>query len=325
MELVLHIGAAKTGSTTIQEFLLANTDNLKKKGVHLLQSPGGHNNRALAAMCSRRDRFVGFYHYNQVDSLEGKLEVEAEMLEHLQQELSEVSDWAHTVISTSEDYYGGLLEIDEIEKLRGVLQPYFSRIKVVLYIRRQVETVSSLYSTFLKNGETVSLDDFVKERCLVDSNVYNFFQGAEMWSEVFGASNLSLRLFGRKEFDNGDLREDFANQVGHGLFASLSQTVEVHNQSLTPLGQKLALLVNKRLPAFSEKSGWNTQNRSLVSMISRFYSGRGAALDEKTTEVIEEMFSDSNKLLHEKYFSNREQLFGHSKKTRVAPTGLKQI
>ncbi len=315
MELVLHIGAAKTGSTTIQEFLLRNVNNLSKEGIHLLQSPGGHNNRALAAMCIRRDRFVGFYRYNKIISLESKIEFDDAVIESMTKELSDASKWAHTVISTSEDYYGGLLEIDEIEKLRDILQPYFSRIKVVLYIRNQVETLSSLYSTFLKNGDAVTLEDFVKERCLPDSNVYNFFKGAEMWAEVFGRQNLCVRLFDRNEFDNGDLLEDFSNQVKPGLFAALSKTIDVQNQSLTPVGQKLALLVNRQVPAFSDKKGWNTKNRSLISMISRFYSGRGATLDEKTADAIEKMFYESNRLLHEKYFSENERLFKISKKS----------
>jgi hypothetical protein len=315
MELVLHIGAAKTGSTTIQEFLNGNIDNLKGQGIHLLQSPGGFNNRALAAMCIRRNRFVGFYRYNHIESLESKVDFDAAVIESMKKELAGASDWAHTVISTSEDYYGGLLDIDEIEKLKEILQPYFSRIRVILYIRSQVETLSSLYSTFLKNGDAVSLDDFVKERCLPDSNVYNFFKGAEMWSEVFGPDNLSVRLFDRKEFVNGDLLEDFCEQVKHGLFECLDANMDVQNQSLTPMGQRLALIINKQIPAFSEKSGWNAKNRSLISMISRCYSGKGATLDEKTTASIEKMFSESNKLLREKYFSNNDEIFLSSKKS----------
>lgn len=313
MELVLHIGAAKTGSTTIQEFLRANVDNLKDKGFHLLQSPGGHNNRALAAMCIRRDRFVGVYHYNHIDSLESKLEFDRVVIEEMTKELAEVAEWAHTVISTSEDYYGGLLEIEEIERLRDILQSRFSRIKVILYIRGQVETLSSLYSTFLKNGDFVTLDEFVKERCLPDSNVYNFFKGAEMWSEIFGGDNLYLRLFDRDEFYNRDLLEDFSNLLGRGLFSALSHKIQVQNESLTPTGQKLALLVNKRLPAFSETNGWNLKNRALIAMISRLYSGKGAALDENTTALIEDMFCESNGLLQKKYFSDHEILFRKAK------------
>jgi hypothetical protein len=313
MELVLHIGAAKTGTTTIQEFLYANRGHLKDNGFHLLQSAGKKNHRALASMCTRRNRYVGFYHYQHIHSLESKLAFDANVLEKLTSELSETSDWAHTVISTSEDYYGGLLYADEIEKLRDILSPHFSRVRVVLYLRSQVETLSSLYSTFLKNGDVVTLEEFVSERCHADSNVYNCFQGAEMWSEVFGQSNLFLRLFDRNELDNGDLLEDFSNQLQPGLFRALTQRIEVQNQSLTLLGQALALAVNRRIPAFSETNGWSIWNRMLIRQISRFFSGSGASLDEKTAIMVEDIFRESNALLHEKYFSSRERLFGHEK------------
>jgi hypothetical protein len=309
MELVLHIGAAKTGSTTIQEFLYANRTNLRNNGFHLLHSPGEKNNRALAAMCIRKDRYIGFYHYNHIDTLESKLEFDNEVIQMMTRELSEASKWAHTVISTSEDYYGGLLEIDEIERLGEILKPLFSRIRVVLYIRSQVETLSSLYSTFLKNGDLVTLDEFVKERCKLDSNVYNFYRGAEMWSEVFGHDNLCLKLFDRNEFENGDLLEDFSNQLGTGLFSALDQRVQVHNQSLTPLGQRLALVVNREMPAFSKDQGWNKKNRRIIGLVSKFFSGAGVSLDEETAALVEAMFRESNKLLQEKYFSGREYLF----------------
>lgn len=317
MDLILHIGAAKTGSTTIQEFLRANIDNLKQQGYLLLQSPGGHNNRALAAMCISRDRYSGFYHFNRIDTLENKDAYDKSVIECMTEELSQASEWAHTVISTSEDYYGGLRELDEIERLRDILQPRFRQIKVVLYIRSQVETLSSLYSTFLKNGEVVTLDEFVEERCLPDDNAYNFYRGAEMWSHVFGQNNLSIRLFDPDEFDNGDLLEDFSNQLGEGLFSALTQRIDVQNQSLTTCGQRLALAVNRQIPAFSEKEGWNKRNRALLALISRFYSGRGASLDAQTTALVEEMFSEPNKLLHQKYFSAHKSLFKSSGRQRL--------
>lgn len=313
MELLLHIGAAKTGTTTIQKFLYANRGHLKSQGFHLLQSPGLQNNRALASICIRKDRYVGFYHYNRIDSPEKKLEFDRSVIANLTHELSEASQWAHTVISTSEDYYGGLLNVDEIQTLRSILQPWFSRIKVVMYIRSQVETLSSLYSTFLKNGEVVTLDSFVKERCTTDSNVYNFFKGVEMWSEVFGKRNMCVRLFDQSAFDNKNLLEDFSNQLGPGIFSALSQNIKVQNQSLTPIGQRLALAVNKRLPAFSEEHGWNKRNRAVIAFISRYFSGKGASLDTNATAFIEDLFYESNKLLHENYFSEHETLFSRTK------------
>jgi hypothetical protein len=309
VELILHIGAAKAGSTSIQKFLFANRRNLQARGFHLLLSPGGQNNRALASMCIGRDRYVGYYYYKQITTLEEKEAFDRETLENMNSELADASRWAHTVISTSEDFYGGLLEIEELQKLREILLSRFSQIRIILYIRSQVETLSSLYSTFLKNGDVISLEDFIKERCLVDSNVYNFFKGAEMWSEVFGRDNLCLRLFDRDAFDNGDLLQDFSNQLADGLYNSLYVEVDVQNESLSPLGQRLALMVNRQIPAFSEMHGWNKWNRMLIAFISRFFTGQGASLDEETTALVNAMFDQSNKLLHQKYFSTREKLF----------------
>ena len=58
MELYLHIGTEKTGTTTIQSFLAANRDLLKRNRILYPRAPGEQNHRALAAAaqdCARGD------------------------------------------------------------------------------------------------------------------------------------------------------------------------------------------------------------------------------------------------------------------------------
>ena len=57
VDLVLHIGTEKTGTTSIQEFLKKNRDKLRKKGVYIPQSPmvGNGNHRWIPSLANNDD------------------------------------------------------------------------------------------------------------------------------------------------------------------------------------------------------------------------------------------------------------------------------
>lgn len=52
---ILHIGAEKTGTTTIQEFLTLNRERLLAQGVHFPMSVGLKNHTRLA-VCAAFDK-----------------------------------------------------------------------------------------------------------------------------------------------------------------------------------------------------------------------------------------------------------------------------
>lgn len=56
MDLIIHIGTEKTGTTSIQNGLHANRDALTQAGIYLPVSLGGHNPRQLATYAMKDGR-----------------------------------------------------------------------------------------------------------------------------------------------------------------------------------------------------------------------------------------------------------------------------
>ena len=61
LKLYLHIGTAKTATTSIQEVLFQNRELLNSHGCHFLQCGGKRNNIAFTAYAANDGRFVAFF------------------------------------------------------------------------------------------------------------------------------------------------------------------------------------------------------------------------------------------------------------------------
>ena len=54
-KIIVHIGAEKTGTTTIQELLYLNREALRGLGYAYLNSPGRSDSRNIATLCTDQD------------------------------------------------------------------------------------------------------------------------------------------------------------------------------------------------------------------------------------------------------------------------------
>lgn len=308
MKLLLHIGAGKTGSTAVQDFLSLNRSLLLDEGVYLLGHPSTGDNRALAACCMGKYDFNGFFYYNGV-AAEERESYRTEYFRSLLLELNALDSSIHTVVTSSEDFYSGLLRIDDIERLAAVVKPVFQEIEVLIYLRPQLEVLDSLYSTFLKNGQPLSYREFLELYFSPESVVYDFDKGLSQWESVFGFENINVHLFGAQEFVNGGLFDDFMHVLLPDRSVKVVRPSHRLNESLSPHGQKLMLAINKRLEAFSETKGWNPTWKAAVEYTSRKYTGKGIASRVPIERSAIVQMAASNDRVRLRYFPDRDTLF----------------
>ena len=162
MKAIVHIGTEKTGTTSIQNFLYKNRKKLRGGGYHFLQSAGKTNNRALPAYCVDNDRIDDFYPQLGITTLEDRLTHERAFIREFEHELATLPKHIHTVVISSEHFHSRIITEAEMDNVHALLTTYFDDIQIVCYLRDQITTCTSYYSTVLKSGDPSSFADFIQ-------------------------------------------------------------------------------------------------------------------------------------------------------------------
>lgn len=212
MDLVLHIGTEKTGTTLIQQWIRANRSVLAAQGVAVSDVLG---NRLLAArLQSRLDDLharLGLADTNARDryfhDFDARFSAE---LDRMRQQ------GAHSLLVSSEHLSSRMTNREDLTRLRAWLEPQFRRITVVAYLREQADLNRSLYSTAILNGQTCSLAEF-SDRISEGDVYYNFDLMLGLWADVLAPDRMVVAVYDHRAFVGGDLRRDFLSRALPGL------------------------------------------------------------------------------------------------------------
>jgi hypothetical protein len=155
-QLILHIGTLKTGSTSLQRFLLDHADYLSRNGFALYRGEfqeANHTELHLAAMRYERDSFAKL-------GICRHLTIDTSFTRHVTERVQSFicSRREPQIIFTSEALCW-LRYDDEIRRLRGILNIGNHDVKVVLYLRNKAAFLRSYTSQIYKvQGRAPSSD-----------------------------------------------------------------------------------------------------------------------------------------------------------------------
>jgi hypothetical protein len=200
-ELILHIGAHKTGSTSIQGFLNRHKGDLAERDWELIAMGGALN---LGNIISWGERKNGDIVYSFRDNA----------LENLGRNLEAA---CHNCIISAEDFFF-INDVKAIESLKNILSSYFESIKVLVYLRRQdgmaisqkAQGAKTIQSAKIFGNSPFPLPELgkgVMEYLEYDRKIEN-------WSDYFGKDNLIVRVYERPKLINGDAVTDFIASSG---------------------------------------------------------------------------------------------------------------
>lgn len=306
MKAIINIGTEKTGTSSLQYFLMVNRANLMEQGFYFMESTGTLDDRRLSAYCYDEKKFDDFHKINLITTRAEKEVFESQLEENIEAEIKNLPETIHTVIFSSEHFHSRVKKSSEIKKLKDLLCRFFISYQVICYLRPQIEMSISLYSTALKNHATHSLNQHIKQ-CNPKNDYYNYEKLLSLWSTEFNDHQLDVRLFIKEELVNNDVLADFCEQVGL-KFSSL-QSIEPRNESVTPTGQEMLKVVNANLPSFIEGVGKNKVKSALVEWVSRHYAGQGVRPEIKIISEIQSEFDELNEIVRKQWFPEREKLF----------------
>ncbi len=321
----LHIGAEKTGSTSIQAFLRANRDILTEQGCLFPVSPGADNQPALAAYamrdCCRKNLLaqVGVETEDQLDAFHATFR---------QALLDEVAAAApEKIILTNEHCHSRIGTVAELERLATLLRELADDVRIIFYIRRQDLAATSLFSTALKVGQTRRKPDMAVQDQRPLS--FDFWRTCMLYAQVFGKEALTVRLFDRTTLLNGDLLADFRYVTGLPHEAAWVVPGS-KNPSIDRLAQRfLAAFNNKRRMRFGDKS--EHYRMALVRMLEKHFSGGvGVKPSQARAQEFLAQFAEGNEAIRQHYFPDvPAPLFGddfsmypQQEEDWVAPIGM---
>ena len=318
MKAVVHIGLPKTGTTTIQNLLWDNADALEKQGIlyrryrtnEVFQSEYAavafRSTRRLHEDKLRQRRF-GFATLEELDAHVARFE------EWFDMQIQDTT--CDTWLISSELLTAGLRKQPGIRAIQEWLASKFSKVTYIVYFRRQDQWLESQYSQSLRNGDIRTFDQYLAER-----EGRDYLEIFKLWSRVPGPENVRVRLMQPSSLKDGDLISDFCEMAGIDL--STIEPPRRRNESFSQRGAALVRWVNAAAAAFWPKhTAASRYTRKLGHMFATV-ALRGGNKIRMTPEQRDQtlaQFEQSNEMLRQLLFPNRDTLFDMSSAASTSP------
>lgn len=297
MKLTLHIGTEKTGTTTIQEFLRLNYKTLRGHSIYTSTALGPERcSNILVQKSSCR------YYLEEKKSPKQNRYINNSFNFFLSEVKKTAFDKdAHWVIS-SELLQSRLRDYDQLHSLKGLLDPLFETISILLYIRKPIDTAVSLWSTGVKCGGSItSLPD---PKNAYWNNACNHKNTIERWGDVFSDSLINIRLFQKEDFAGEDLISDFLYQINPILKKENFTAPERKNESISRTSLLLLAHVNSICP----------KKRLITNNIINDLSDLPAYHPSKNEiDKYNEEFRESDEWVRSNFFPHKRSLWSTAK------------
>ncbi|MCU0908307.1 MAG: tetratricopeptide repeat protein [Rhodobacteraceae bacterium] len=298
---VLLIGTEKTGSTTLQQFLARNRTALRARGVLYPSFCGDINHTGLAAYAmdgARMDDLRGpwgFHGPADLAALRARIQAAAR---------AELADWPGRVVFCNEHCHSRLTTAAEVGALRALLVPFFDRIDIAVYLRRQDLVAISLYATQVKSGATHTQ---ILPATTADDPYYNYDRSLALWEDVFGAAAVHPRLYDRAELTGGSIIDDFCIRWDLGPVADYAPVPD-YNGSLGATAVEFLRRANPFLAAIPPPDAGRARGM-LVAHLEQVWPGRGPQPARAAARDFYDLFRASNDRLRRRHFPDRDTLF----------------
>ncbi len=236
-KIVLHIGAEKTGTSSLQATLAKNAAMLLAEAGLLyprevpLAAANAHFGIAAAFLDAERSEFF----------VPGGRRSPAELRQALG---AAIARWRPRLVVLSAEHFSSRFERPQIEALARFLAPH--SVEIVYYARRQDEMAASSFGTGLLYGRR---DWFDAQAIGPDTRFLDHSRILDEWAGVFGAGRLKVRNYA--DFVDTGLVEDFLTQAGVSPLPALVAVPRL-NPALTVREAQLLHALNRHLPSWEE-------------------------------------------------------------------------
>ncbi len=280
MKLIVHIGARKTGTTSVQKVLKQNMALLAKEGVFVTN----------ALNRDADNIFADYFLKNQ--SSDEKWNI---WLAEWKQAMDSGCDRA---VISSESLTD--LSKDEVHKFATFFRPHFNEFQILFYVRRQDIVATSHYSTALRGGGVRSnlISEGMGSRGL---RGFQYSLTAECWENSFGLSAINIRVFPDPRREGWDTVKDFIPFLGLEKPELLSPADQVYNSRLSAVQAAYLQNFNILINDTAHKNAPTLQNRFLKHIENLAGGDKVPQPSRASAEQFYEKFRLGNEALRKRY------------------------
>jgi len=317
MRFYIHIGVEKTGTSSIQDFLSINREELKKLDFFVPKSMGPRNHRKLSIAAFDASRRDDFTRSNNIHTNDELIKFQIKTIAELTAEIKNNS--CGKILLTSEQIQSRLTTIPEIKQLLNILTSVgATQVSIIVYLRDPAEIANSNYSTWIRSGATDKEPpgpDHHKYKLLCDHR-----NTLEKFSSVFGESALIPRIYDSRSFKNGSLIEDFLETIECPLSDNFTFP-EPSNKALNPLGIEILRRFNEKIPVFIDDRPNNLRGNINKFINSHFSNNRNDRyfMPDSLFYAYEQAFLKSNEWVRIQWFPEMTCLFEKKDRKKTTP------
>jgi hypothetical protein len=206
LDLVLHLGMGKTGTSSIQFFLRDHREAVAAEGTLYPETPGGGRHQKLGLSVKTRqelDRSIEWARVKHGDAARFRRKFRKRLL-------TEIEDSGLTRVLFSDEVLFGSSPA-ALRRLGNWTSGISRSRRVVVYLRRQDDHMVSRYQEEVKLGEVRRLDAWSRQRM---RRLYDYHDRLRTIQELLSPTSLVVRRFERDRFPGGSVLQDFLEAVG---------------------------------------------------------------------------------------------------------------
>lgn len=302
--LYLHIGMPKTGTSSIQNFLMQNNNVLNEKGyvypdfkVYFKNIGKNRNGQFLVGHLHDES---GMRDYNAEKALFDK---NFDIISQLSQKypniiLSEESLWNSAERHSGKDFW---------RKIKSETDKRNLELKIIVYLRRQDLFLQSFWAQHVKVNSTLSLKEYINSR---KSKIkLDYYSRLNEIAEYVGKENILVRVFEKQQYLGTDntLISDFLETIGLSLTDEYKALDKPANLSLSGVYLEIKRHMNK-YPEFKNHRNYFSKLLKEVQENNSGIVGYESAKLFKYDELIELLskYSESNKNVAKMYLNRSD-------------------
>lgn len=278
-DVVLHIGAPKTGSSALQNFFLKNREQLSSAGFYY---PGhGSDANGISGGHSR----LGI-------SLRDKQEALAEQI--FSEYIEEAKSQGQTLLLSAESFYSFP---EAVKSLMSGL-----KCRVICFFRDPAEYVVSIYNQSVKRHyNTVKLETFCKRILSTEQHQASGLL-IYTWAEHFGLENISLLEYQKPKSADASLEKIFLSELGVG--AQQQAKFEYNTKPINRAYNESVLEFKRRLNYVIDKDS-KPQNNKIDHILQAISDTQSA---DRIENVATQVLKDTYALLDAKFKGSNDKI-----------------
>ena len=307
VELTLHIGSGKTGTSSIQQMLAVNREALAAAGWLYPQAPGVGRHVRLGLYLRDADDLAQTpaWHRQGFDSPERFRKVFRRRL------FTEIDEAALPRMLMSDEALYAMTR-PNLRRLRTFTDRFATSVDIVVYLRRQDEHLVSRYQQVVKVGETRRLVDWASGDMTF---TYDYQARLGQWRRIIAPRRLVVRRFEPGRFKDDSLLADFLDACAIDVQPASLELPGHRNESLGAEAVELLRLINLHLREGQGIAQVDIDHRDLVTRMAERCPGPPLTLPEVELTAFMARWADSNAAVARDHFGEAE-LFGPPRRGR---------